>query len=499
MRILFTGGTGVLGTGTVTELLGRGHEIVLLSRHANDDARQWPDGVTPRQGNVAEAGTIHGAAQGCDVVLHMVGVVEETPPEATFERVNVQGTANVLAEATRAGARRFVYVSSLGAPTGESAYHQSKRAAEKAVRGFEGSWTICRPGNVYGPGDEQFSMLLRMIRGPSPIIPKVGDGDQPIQPIWWDDAAQAIASIVERSDLDTRELDLAGAEVTSQNDLIERFSVITGQEVSTLPLPDFVASLGSKALKAIGWDAGFTDDQLTMLKEGNVIRSGDINGLTVLGITPTPLDVGLRALADQQPEQLPSRGIGALKRKRFWVDITGSTHTPESLFQLFAQRFDDVTPSLVDAQAEPGTTDDLVEGASLTLALPIRGHVQVRVSGLEERQVTLITLAGHPLAGAVRFLSEQRGQALRFQIEAYDRAANVLDLIAMRTVGDHLQDRTWMETVERMVELSGGTAAGVQHDGESLSDDEAERICTWLEELTLERKRAENEERIAAA
>ena len=48
MKILVTGGTGVVGTGTVTELLTRGHEVVLLSRHATDDARQWTKGVTPR-------------------------------------------------------------------------------------------------------------------------------------------------------------------------------------------------------------------------------------------------------------------------------------------------------------------------------------------------------------------------------------------------------------------------------------------------------------------
>ena len=53
MRILFTGGTGVLGTGTVTELLGRGHEIVLLSRHANDDARQWRHALLITAGAVA--------------------------------------------------------------------------------------------------------------------------------------------------------------------------------------------------------------------------------------------------------------------------------------------------------------------------------------------------------------------------------------------------------------------------------------------------------------
>ena len=77
------------------------------------------------------------------------------------------------------------FVSSLGAPVGTSDYHVSKQKAEAATRRFAGSWSIARLGNVYGPGDEQISVLLRMVRGPTSIVPKVGEGDQPFQPIWW--------------------------------------------------------------------------------------------------------------------------------------------------------------------------------------------------------------------------------------------------------------------------------------------------------------------------
>ena len=152
----------------------------------------------------------------------------------------------------------------------------------------------------------------------------------------------------------------------------------------------------------------------------------------------------------------------------------------------------------VEVGAEPASNGEIDDGESLTLSLPMRGHVQVRVAGLEPRSVTLLTLAGHPLAGAVRFLTEQRGDAVRFQIEVFDRAANVLDLIAMRTLGDRLQNHTWAHVVENMVALSGGTAhAGVQHHSEALSEAGAELIGQWLERLTLERKRKENSETIA--
>jgi NADH dehydrogenase len=489
----------VVGAGTVTELLGRGHTVVLLARHAEEDARQWPAAVTPRPGDVSDASSIRGAADGCELVLHMVGIVEESDG-ATFDGVNVRGTANIIAEAERAGVKRFVFVSSLGAATGASDYHRSKAAGEALVRQFNGKWVICRPGNVYGPGDEQISLLLRLVRGPSPIVPTIGEGEQPIQPIWWEDCAKALANVVGRTDLAGRELDIAGPEVTCQNDLLKRFSRITGRHVLGVPVPYFLASLGARVVSLIGWDMSFNEQQLTMLREGSVVPPGSDNALTtILKVQPTPLDVGLRQLADLQPEQLPDKGVGALKRKRYWADIAASAYGPESLFALFRTSFNEVLPVFVDAAAEPRSTDLIDEGETITLSLPMRGHVQVRVAELEPQQATLLTLEGHPLCGAVRFLSEKCGATVRFQVEVYDRPANVLDLIAMRTLGDRLQDHTWSEVVAQMVERSGGVACdGVQHDSTTLDEDEAKAIGRWLEGVAMRRKRMENAERIAA-
>jgi len=499
MRILVTGGTGVVGTGTVTELLKRGHEVVLLSRHANVDARQWPAGVVPRQGDVANAASIRGAADDCDVVLHMVGIVDETD-ETTFAGVNVGGTANMLAETERAKVKRFVFVSSLGATEGESDYHASKRQAEALVHRFRGQWVIARPGNVYGPGDEQISLLLRMVRSPSPVIPRIGAGDQPIQPVWWEDVATALANIVERTDLGGRELDIAGPELTSQNDLIARFSRITGREVHGVSVPDFLATLGSKMVSLVGWDMSFNEQQVTMLHEGNAIPAGGVNALdAVLKVTPMPLDEGLRKLADAQAEQLPSEGIGTLNRKRFWADISACPHGPADLFALFRTHFNELTPVFVEAAPEPGTTDLIDEGETITLALPMRGHVQVRVAELSATHATLLTLEGHPLAGAVRFRCDRVNGVVRFQIDVFDRPANLLDLVAMRTLGDRLQSHTWEAVVEGMIERSGGSAPeGVQHSSAALDEVEAKEVEAWLAEVVLNRKRDENAEKISA-
>ena len=177
MKVLVTGGTGVVGQATVAALVARGHQVRLLSRHARRDVEEWPSGVEPHEGSVTDPDSVRGSADGCDVVLHLVAIVKEAPPEATYQKVNVEGTRVMVAEAERAGVPRFVYVSSLGADRGASDYHKSKLAGEEAARAFRSGALVLRPGNVYGPGDEVVSLMLTMVRT-MPAVPVVGGGDQ---------------------------------------------------------------------------------------------------------------------------------------------------------------------------------------------------------------------------------------------------------------------------------------------------------------------------------
>ena len=154
MKILVTGGTGVIGRAAVTELLRRGHEVRLLSRGAETDVASWEGAVEPFAADIGSAPRLVGAADGCTAVLHIVGIVEEAAPDFTFERINIDGTRNIVAESERARVGRLVFVSSLGADRGESAYHHSKIATEQIVTGFKGSWTIARVAAVIGPRDE---------------------------------------------------------------------------------------------------------------------------------------------------------------------------------------------------------------------------------------------------------------------------------------------------------------------------------------------------------
>ena len=84
VKILVSGGSGVVGQETVTALLARGHAVRLLSRGAADDVNAWSGDVEAWPGDVQSPASIEGSAEGCDVVMHLGAIVEERPPESTF-------------------------------------------------------------------------------------------------------------------------------------------------------------------------------------------------------------------------------------------------------------------------------------------------------------------------------------------------------------------------------------------------------------------------------
>jgi uncharacterized protein YbjT (DUF2867 family) len=488
MKILVTGGTGVIGRAAIAELLRRERSVRLLSRHATQDARQW-NGVEPFDGDVADAASLHGAAAGCDAVLHIAGIAAEHPPEATFDAVNVGGTRNILAESERSGVRRFVFVSSLGADRGSSGYHHSKLAAEKLVAASSLSWLIVRPGGVYGPGDEVTSQILKLVRT-LPAMPVIGDGEQPFQPIWYEDLAKALANALERTELSKQVLELAGDETTSMNDLIRRFATLTDRHVAKVPVPMTLASVAVKLASLAGVELPADETKLAMLADGNLLDGP--NGLTTLGVEPTPLERGLRALADALPETTPEDGVGSLHHKRFWADITGTAHTAESLMAVVRERAPELMA--IEFAVEPGTPQHLERGATLTARIPMRGNIQVRVELVEPTRVVLSTIEGHPLAGTVQFAAQAIDGGVRFAIDIHTRAANVFDFVAINTVGAPMQNANWKQVVEGVVEASGGRAAkGVETSSEKLGDNEAAAIEDRTRAMVQARKRDEGE------
>ena len=128
MRIALTGATGFVGRHLVREIQRRGHDLRILAR----DPRRLPfppTGIDIVEGALGQPDAVARLVQGVDAVIHLVGIIAETG-DATFQAVHVEGTRTLARAASRAGVRRFIHMSAVGArhDPGATAYHRSKAA-----------------------------------------------------------------------------------------------------------------------------------------------------------------------------------------------------------------------------------------------------------------------------------------------------------------------------------------------------------------------------------
>jgi uncharacterized protein YbjT (DUF2867 family) len=155
-RVLVTGGNGFVGREVCRLAVEHDHEVVSLSRSGRPDfegeAPVWADRVNWITASVFEPRRWRGCLEGCNGVIHSIGIVDERPKEGiTLERVN--GDAAILAglEAERAGVGSFSFVSaSVTPPNARKAYLRAKRRAERELVELDLSVARLRPGPIYG-------------------------------------------------------------------------------------------------------------------------------------------------------------------------------------------------------------------------------------------------------------------------------------------------------------------------------------------------------------
>jgi len=102
--ILVTGGSGLVGRAVIKELSAAGFKVRCLVRDTAKARSVLGEGVEYLQGNVTDYESILRAMKGAEGVIHLVAVIRERGDQ-TFEKVNVEGTANAVRAAAVTGVR----------------------------------------------------------------------------------------------------------------------------------------------------------------------------------------------------------------------------------------------------------------------------------------------------------------------------------------------------------------------------------------------------------
>jgi NADH dehydrogenase len=219
---LVTGGAGVMGARLVKRLLAAGYGVRALVL-PGDPMRARLDalGAELHESDVSDAQSLAGACAGVHTVFHLAAVIISRDAHV-FQRVNRDGTANVLAEAARAGVEHFVYVSSASVVYPQpTPYAQSKLDAEQLVKAAPLAHTIVRPTLVYEAGGGQEIMMFLGYLRRFPVVPFIGAGDAIKRPVWSDDVVDGLMRIAGNHTARGKTYNFSGAESITMRELAQ--------------------------------------------------------------------------------------------------------------------------------------------------------------------------------------------------------------------------------------------------------------------------------------
>jgi nucleoside-diphosphate-sugar epimerase len=180
-----TGGSGFVGGALTERLRSEGWDVRALARSDRAASRVRERGAEAVGGDLDAPESLRAGADGADVAFHAAARVADWGDPADFERLNVQGTRNVIDSCRAAGVRRLVHVGTEAAlmagqplvnvdegaplrPDSPALYPSTKARAEQLVRAANGDGletVVVRPRFVWGRGDSTLlPQIVDMVR-----------------------------------------------------------------------------------------------------------------------------------------------------------------------------------------------------------------------------------------------------------------------------------------------------------------------------------------------
>ena len=286
-----------MGRHVVGELCKRGHQVRVLARKpAKAEKLQQATGCEIVYGDVLKPETLSAACKDVTAIIHLVGIIFEIG-NATYDRIHVEGTQNMVDAARSAGIQRFLQMSAIGTrPLAPSRYHQTKWLAEDVVRDSDLDWTILRPSVIYGEQDQfvrTFSMLMDFPFSLASLgaLPLPYKGTSLMQPVTVGAVAQAFVNALARQNAVGQTYELCGPQI-SMADMLAAIAEAKGlqpvlldinlpavpfflpyyffckrQQLVLFPVPGEIMRIAAWLIEHLSPIAPMNSDQMLMLQE----------------------------------------------------------------------------------------------------------------------------------------------------------------------------------------------------------------------------------------
>ncbi len=291
--ICILGGTGFVGQHLAAELVSAGHRVKVLTRYRAGARELW---ILPtldmREANVHDPDTLHREFEDCDVVINLVGILNESGKAGnSFRDAHTELPRQVAQACLDTGVSTLLHMSALGADAknGPSAYLRSKGAGEEAIESVLGDgkqvhWTVFRPSVIYGRGDSfvrRFVALLRL--SPLPFFPLPGANAR-MAPVFVGDVARAFAKALEDRETNRRVFELCGPKDYTLRELVDFIARQAGLNRRVASMPASLARLQARIGELLPGKP-LSRDNLDSLKVDSVCKGGQ-PGFSALGIEP---------------------------------------------------------------------------------------------------------------------------------------------------------------------------------------------------------------------
>ena len=315
MTILVTGAAGFVGNNTVRRLVELGKPVRALVRNMEKAQKRLgdvADKIEMVQGDVTDRQSLDQAMTGVAAVIHLVAIALEKGG-ATYEEVNYQGTINVVNAAEAAGVSRFINMSQNGADSSlPYRFLKSKGKAQEYVASSKLRWTAMRPSVMFGPQDEFFNSIARLVKLTPIVFPLIGGGKAEFQPVSVYDVVETMVRSLDDDGTIGKEFALGGPEVLTMDEIERRILDALGTKRLLVPAPVGLLRVPVFIMEKTLPGSPVSTSLLELLAVPNTVRDNAL--VSYFKIEPRPF-------AGQHIAYLRNNSIGDTLRKLF----TGAT------------------------------------------------------------------------------------------------------------------------------------------------------------------------------